>query len=57
MNTPVITPPVPALHPAAPEPRRYEPPRLTGKQALEQVTLFSSTPCTPGTPGCSIGHP
>ena len=45
--------------PAAPPtaaPRLYQPPRLTGKQALEQVTLFSGG-CTPGAPGCTIGHP
>ena len=41
---------------AAPAPRRYEPPRLTGKQALAQVTLFSFS-CTPGDPACHVGHP
>jgi hypothetical protein len=41
-----------------PAPRRYEPPRLTEKRALAEVTLFSNpTPCTPGVPGCQIGHP
>jgi hypothetical protein len=35
---------------------RYEAPTLTGKKALEAVTLFSFT-CTPGSPGCNAGHP
>ncbi len=52
-TTPGIQPPT---QPATPAPRAYEPPRLTGKQALEQVTLFSFT-CTPGDPNCPIGHP
>jgi hypothetical protein len=56
MSTPVARPPMPAAPPATPAPRRYEPPRLGGKQALAQVTLFSGA-CTPGTPGCTIGHP
>lgn len=36
--------------------RPYEPPRLTGKRALEQVTLFSFV-CTPPDPNCQIGRP
>jgi hypothetical protein len=43
--------------PALPAPRRYDPPRLTEKRALAEVTLFSTPTCTPGTPGCQIGHP
>jgi hypothetical protein len=46
----------PSAQPAIPEPRPYQPPRLTDKQALEKVTLFSFI-CTPGTPGCGVGHP
>jgi hypothetical protein len=36
--------------------RRYEPPTLTEKKALEEVTLFSFA-CAPGDPTCSVGHP
>jgi hypothetical protein len=51
--------PAPALPvaPAATTQRRsYQPPSLTEKRALAEVTLFSGA-CTPGTPGCTIGHP
>jgi hypothetical protein len=52
------TAPSPALEqPALLAPRRYDPPRLTEKRALAEVTLFSTPTCTPGTPGCQIGHP
>jgi hypothetical protein len=43
-------------HSAAPVPFPYEPPRLTGKQALARVTLYSFA-CTPGDPNCHVGHP
>jgi hypothetical protein len=56
MNEPRTDSTKPAAAPATAPGRPYEPPRLTGKQALAQVTLFSSA-CTPGTPGCTIGHP
>ncbi len=56
MCTPAKTPNRPDPNPAAPEPRPYEPPRLSGKQALSEVTLFSGA-CVPGAPGCTIGHP
>jgi hypothetical protein len=56
MNTPTSdSPKVPGL-PATADQRRYQPPRLTGKLALEQVTLFSFH-CTPPDPRCPIGHP
>lgn len=45
-----------ADRPAPPEPRPYAPPRLGGRQALSEVTLFSGA-CVPGAPGCTIGHP
>jgi hypothetical protein len=56
MNKTVILHPRPALPPAVPSPQPYEPPRLTGKRALEQVTLFSAG-CAPSDPNCHIGHP
>ena len=56
MHTPATTPNKPDPTPAAPAPLPYEPPRLGGKQALAQVTLFSGA-CVPGSPGCTIGHP
>jgi hypothetical protein len=46
----------PADRSLAAEPGRYEPPRLTGKQSLQQVTLLSGGRPTPGGPG-QIGHP
>jgi hypothetical protein len=47
----------PAAQPAAAGAHAtYQPPRLTGKHALEQVTLFSFA-CKPGDPGCGVGHP
>jgi hypothetical protein len=46
----------PAVQPGDPALPAYQPPRLTGKHALEQVTLFSFR-CTPGDPGCWVGHP
>jgi hypothetical protein len=46
----------PDLLPAIRATRPYQPPRLGGKQALEQVTLFSFA-CAPGDPNCPIGHP
>ena len=36
--------------------RPYQPPTLTEKKALEEVTLFSFA-CTPGAPNCNVGHP
>jgi hypothetical protein len=57
---PVSEPPADLDQPGAPRPARtarpYEPPRLSGKQALEKVTLFSFA-CTPGDPNCPIGRP
>ena len=57
MTKPAIEPTKAAAVRAHFEPRPYEPPRLTGKRALDQVTLFSTPSCVPGSPGCSIGHP
>ncbi len=56
MTTPGTDPTKADTPPAIPERRPYEPPRLTGKQAIERVTLFSFA-CNPGEPGCFIGHP
>jgi hypothetical protein len=51
-------PPAPArlAGPTTKPERTYQPPTLTEKRALAEVTLFSGA-CTPGTPGCQIGHP
>jgi hypothetical protein len=51
-----VSPPGPAGTDAPATPRAYTPPRLGGKQPLEQVTLFSFA-CTPGDPNCPIGRP
>jgi hypothetical protein len=62
MRKPLPHPEPPATLPGAPEARRYEPPRLTGKRSLENVTLASpgTTPLggSTGAPdGGWIGHP
>jgi hypothetical protein len=56
METPANHPTGPAVRPDISGPPAYEPPRLTGKQALEKVTLFSGGGTGPGGPGW-IGHP
>jgi hypothetical protein len=56
MTTPMPAAATPSTPEAPPGPRPYQPPRLGGRQALEQVTLFSLR-CKPGDPGCTIGHP
>ena len=40
MNKPAHLPTRPALQSAPPAPHPYEPPRLTGKRPLDQVTPF-----------------
>jgi hypothetical protein len=57
MNRNETAPLPPTERSALPSPRRYDPPRLTEKRALAEVTLFSTPQCQPGTPGCQIGHP
>jgi len=56
MMKPATLPTTPALPPAAPQLHPYEPPRLTGKRALERVTLWS-VGCSPSDPSCHVGHP
>jgi hypothetical protein len=56
MRKPVPQPEPPLTPPGTTEVRGYEPPRITGKRALESVTLVSGGRPNPGGPGW-IGHP